>query len=239
MNRINRGMSLTWLGHATFKLVTREGRTVLIDPWVEGNPACPASQKTFDRLDVIAITHGHSDHMADAVTLAKKFQSTVVSIFEIHQILQQRGVTATSPMSKGGSQQVHGLRFTMTHAIHSSSVEEGGRLIYAGEPCGYVITLEDGLRIYFAGDTGVHGDMAIVGELYRPEIAVLPIGDLYTMGPREAAYAARMIGARVIVPCHFGTFPALTGTPEALREHLAEFKVAAEVVALQPGQSLQ
>jgi L-ascorbate metabolism protein UlaG (beta-lactamase superfamily) len=235
----SRGFGLTWLGHNSFKLVTRDGRTVLIDPWVEGNPACPQELKRFDRIDVMTISHGHGDHMADAVTLGKKFGPTIVCNYEIHLFLSKKGVTKTSPMNKGGSQEVAGLRFTMVNALHSSGIEDGGQVVYGGEPCGFVITLEDGTRIYHAGDTGVFGDMALIRELYAPDIALLPIGDLYTMSPREAAVATRMLQPQLVIPSHYGTFPALTGTPEALRAELAKLGVDVEVVALKPGETLR
>ena len=238
MSMINRGFSLTWLGHNSFKLVTRGAKTVLIDPWVEGNPATPKDQKTFDKLDVMTISHGHGDHMGDAVTLGKKLKPTVICNYEIHQYLTRKGVPNTSPMNKGGTQEAAGIKFTMVNATHSSGIEEGGQMIYGGEPCGYIITLEDGTRIYHAGDTAVMADMALIGEIYQPEIALLPIGDLYTMSPREAAYAARMLNPKYIVPAHYGTFPALTGTPEMLREELDKLKVTTEVVVLRPGESL-
>ncbi len=238
MPTLKRGFALTWLGHNSFKLVTRGAKTVLLDPWVEGNPSTPKDQKQFDKLDVMTISHGHGDHMADAVTLGKKLKPVIVCNYEIHLFLQRKGVPGTSPMNKGGTQEVAGLKFTMVHATHSSGIEDGGQVVYGGEACGYVITLEDGTRIYNAGDTAVHADMALIGELYEPDIALLPIGDLYTMSPREAAVAARMLRPKWIVPAHYGTFPALTGTPEALREELDKLNVKAEVVALRPGESL-
>jgi len=238
MTTLNRGFSLTWLGHNSFKLVTRGGKTVLIDPWVEGNPSCPKELKSFDKIDVMTISHGHGDHMADAVTLGRKFKPTVVCNYEIHLFLQRKGVPNTAPMNKGGTQEVGGLKFTMVHATHSSGIEDGGQVVYGGEPCGYVITLEDGTRIYHAGDTGVMADMALIAELYAPEIALLPIGDIFTMGPREAAVAARLLKPKIIVPAHYGTFPLLTGTPDALREEMKKLGVAAEVVALRPGEAL-
>jgi L-ascorbate metabolism protein UlaG (beta-lactamase superfamily) len=235
---LNRGFALTWLGHHTFKLVTRGGKTVLLDAWVEGNPACPKELKTFDRIDVMSISHGHGDHMADAVPLAKKFKPVVVCNFEIHLFLSRKGVANTSPMNKGGTQEAGGIKFTMVQALHSSGIDDGGQIIYGGEPCGFVLTLEDGTRIYHAGDTAMFSDMALIGELYQPEIAILPIGDLFTMSPREAAMAARMLKPKMIVPAHYGTFPALTGTPEALREELKKLGVQVEVKALRPGETL-
>ncbi len=235
---VNRGFALTWLGHNTFKLVTRGARTVLLDPWVEGNPACPKEHKTLDKLDVITITHGHGDHIADAVTLAKKFKPTVICNYEISLYLGRKGVTNTLGMNKGGTVEAGGLKFTMVQALHSSGIEDGGQVIYGGEACGFVITLEDGTRIYNAGDTAVHAEMALIGELYAPDIALLPIGDLYTMSPREAAVAARMLRPKWIVPSHYGTFPALAGTPEQLREELKKLRLDAEVVVLRPGETL-
>ena len=238
MSNLNRGFALTWLGHNSFKLVTRGAKTVLLDPWVEGNPSTPKENKTFDKLDVMTISHGHGDHMSDAVTLGKKLKPVVICNYEIHLYLSRKGVPNTSPMNKGGTQEVAGIKFTMVNATHSSGIEDGGQVIYGGEPCGYIITLEDGTRIYHAGDTAVMADMALIGEIYQPDIALLPIGDLYTMSPREAAVAARMLKPKYIVPAHYGTFPALTGTPDMLREELKKLKVTAEVVVLRPGESL-
>lgn len=239
MSTGSRDFSLTWLGHGSFKLVTRAGRIVVLDPWVEGNPACPPELKRFDRIDVMTISHGHGDHMADAVTLGKKFSPTIVCNFEIHLFLKKKGVTTTSPMNKGGTQEVAGLRFTMVHALHSSGIEDGGQMVYGGEACGFVIALEDGTRVYHAGDTAVFGDMALIRELYAPDIALLPIGDLYTMSPREAAVATRLLQPKLVIPIHHGTTPALTGTPDALRAELAKLGVQTEVVALKPGETLR
>jgi L-ascorbate metabolism protein UlaG (beta-lactamase superfamily) len=238
MSAVNRGFALTWLGHHTFKLVTRGARTVLMDPWVEGNPACPKELKSFDKIDVITISHGHGDHMGDAVTLAKKFKPVVVCNFEISLYLDRKGVSNTLGMNKGGTAEAAGLKFTMVHAIHSSGIEDGGQVHYGGEAAGFIVTLEDGTRIYHAGDTAVHAEMSLIGELYPPDIALLPIGDLYTMSPREAAVAARMLKPRWIVPAHYGTYPALTGTPEMLRDELKKLDLDIEVVALRPGETL-
>lgn len=239
MAQLGRGFTLTWLGHNSFKLFTRSGKVVLLDPWVESNPACPKPLQVFEQLDVMTITHGHADHMADAVTLGKKFRPIVVCNFEIHHYLLKKGLSTTAPMNKGGSQVAAGVRFNMVHALHTSGIEEAGQIVACGgEACGFVIELEDGTKIYQAGDTAAFSDMQIIAELHRPEIALLPIGDLFTMGPREAALAARLLKSRLIVPTHYGTFPALTGTPQALREELKKQGVDAEVVALEPGESL-
>ncbi len=232
------GNKIMYLGHSTFKITTPAGKVVLIEPWVMGNPKCPEALKKFDRLDVMLITHGHSDHMGDAVELARGHNPQIVGIYELCLWLESKGLgELTRPMSKGGTQKAGEIEVTMVHAVHSSGIEDGGKVIYAGEPCGYVIRLPGGLNVYHAGDTAVFGDMKIIGELYAPEVACLPIGDHYTMSPREAALAVRLLGVRHVVPMHYGTFPVLTGTPEQLRE-LTQDIAGLEIHALKPGQTL-
>ncbi len=232
----NLGVSITWLGHATVLYRAGGGRSVLVDPWVEGNPACPPASKKLEAVDVMLITHGHSDHIADAVSIAKKHRPEVACNHEISLYLADKGVEKLHGMNKGGSVTLLGVKATMVHAIHSSTIKEGDRLIPAGEPCGYVIEFENGTRVYHAGDTGIFGDMKLIGELYHPTIAVLPIGDLYTMGPMEASAAAKMLGVKYVVPIHHSTFPALTGTPAELKKRLAVWPDI-EVVELKPGET--
>jgi len=206
--------SLTWLGHAAFRLDTGAGIRVYVDPWLTG-PTCPDSEREPERADVIALTHGHFDHAGDAAELQQKLDCAVVGQPELLGWLQGKGVPEEKAvmMNKGGSVEAAGVRFTMTHAFHSSSTPDGS---YAGEPAGFVVTVDDTTRVYFAGDTGVFGDMQLIARLYSPTVAVLPIGDNFTMGPREAALALELLGNPRCVPCHWGTFPLLTGTPEAL-----------------------
>ncbi|HYX69334.1 MAG TPA: metal-dependent hydrolase [Terriglobales bacterium] len=230
------GAKLTWLGHATFKLETPGGKTVLIDPWVAGNPSCPEDQKTFAHVDVMLVTHAHFDHIADVLPLAKQHDPKVVGIFELVTWLEKKGVKQIAPMNKGGSQTVSDIRVTMVHADHSCGLQEGDQILYAGEACGYVIGLENGLKIYHAGDTNVFGDMRIIHELYKPDLALLPIGDLYTMSPKEAGYACELLRPKAVVPMHFGTFPLLTGTPAEFRRIAADLDV--EIIELRPGQTL-
>jgi len=210
-------LEITWLGHGTFQFRLDSGEVVLADPWTEGNPAYPKTHK-FDRLDAMLITHGHFDHIHDAVPLAKQFSPKVVAIYETCVWLESKGVQNTCPMNKGGSQQIGPLQVTMTHAVHSCGIQDEGRIIYGGEAAGYVIQLPDGRSLYFAGDTNVFSDMQLIAGLYRPELAFLPIGDLFTMGPREAAAACRLLKPAKVIPMHFGTFPPLTGTPQQLAE---------------------
>lgn len=232
-----RGLKLTWLGHGTFKLRTPEGKTFLIDPWVEGNPACPDSLKQFDAIDAMLITHGHFDHIADAVALAKKHKPAVVGIWELCQWLGSKGVENLVDMNKGGTTEVADVQVTMVGAEHSCGILDDGKIIYGGEPCGFVLRFQNGFTLYHAGDTNVFSDMKIIGELYQPHLACLPIGDHYTMGPRAAAHAIRLLGVKAVVPMHFGTFPILSGTPEALKA-LTKDIPGLEILALKPGETL-
>ena len=210
-------MQITWLGHGTFQFELPSGQVVLMDPWTEGNPAFPKDFK-IQKVDTMCISHGHFDHIHDAVPLAKRFSPEVVAIFETCHWLESKGVEKTRAMNKGGSQKVGGVTVTMTHAVHSCGILDDGKIIYGGEAAGYVLTFEDGRSLYFSGDTNVFTDMQLIEQLYHPELAIIPIGDLYTMSPREAAVACRFLKARRVIPMHFGTFPPLTGRPEALRQ---------------------
>ncbi len=232
-----RGNKITWYGHATFGITLPNGAVVMIDPWVKGNPACPDALKNVARLDVILVTHGHGDHIGDLLDLARAHKPKIVAIYETCLWLGSKGISNTLPMSKGGTQKVGEIEVTMVHAIHSAGIEDGDKVIYGGEPCGYIVRLPGGLTLYHAGDTTVFGDMKIIGELYAPELACLPIGDLYTMSPREAALAIRLLGVKHVIPMHYGTFPVLTGRPETLRD-ITQDIAGLEIHALKPGESI-
>jgi L-ascorbate metabolism protein UlaG (beta-lactamase superfamily) len=233
-----KGNRITYFGHSTFSLTTPSGQVALIDPWLKTNPMCPEAWKNVPRLDVIFLTHAHDDHSMDLLELAKQHQPKLVTNFETYLWLTAKGFEKEcAPMGKGGSQTVGEFDVTMTHAFHSNSIDEGGARLNAGEPGSYVIRMPGGLTIFHAGDTAVFGDMKLIGELYKPELAMLPIGDRWTMGPREAAYAIKLLSVKHVIPMHYATFPMLTGTVEGLQQETREI-AELTIHALKPGESL-
>ena len=227
---------VTWLGHAAFRIDTPGGKRVYVDPWLE-NPNCPENEREPEQVDLIALTHGHGDHVGQTVGLAQRFGCPVIALVELRGWLSGQGLPedATEAANKGGTVEKDGVKVTLTDAKHSSSAFENGTFVYLGEPAGLVIEVENGTKLYFAGDTCVFGDMALIGRIYEPDVAVLPIGGHFTMDPREAAVAVELLGVGQAIPCHYGTFPLLAGTPEEWRELLT---TACEIVAPEPGETV-
>jgi L-ascorbate metabolism protein UlaG (beta-lactamase superfamily) len=230
-------LSITWLGHATFIITTPGGKQIVTDPWLEGNPMCPPDRQRIDKADLILVSHGHSDHTASVVPVARATKAPIVAVHELAGWLERKGLQGVKGMGIGGTQAVAGLEVTMTPAVHTSSVVEDGEIVYLGSPVGFVVRLENGMAFYFAGDTALFGDMRLIAEMHAPEIAFLPIGDHYTMGPDAAARACQLLGVRQVVPMHYGTFPVLTGTPERLKHLVEPFGV--DVLVLKPGETAQ
>jgi L-ascorbate metabolism protein UlaG (beta-lactamase superfamily) len=228
--------SLTWLGHGTFRLDSPGGKRIYIDPWL-GNPNCPEGEKEPERVDVIALTHGHDDHLGQTIELAQKFECPVIAMLELRDWLSLQGIhhdDAEAP-NKGGTVEVAGIKITLTDAKHSSSVFRDDKIIYLGEPTGLVFELEDGKKVYFAGDTCVFGDMQLIGRIYQPDLAALPIGGHFTMDPREAAVALELLGTKRCLPCHWGTFPLLAGTPDELKKLAPDV----EILTPEPGEAVE
>lgn len=224
-------VQLTWLGHGAFRFDTPGGNRVYLDPFLD-NPKCPEGEKEPERMDILALTHGHGDHIGRSVELINRFKPAVVGIIELVGWLEQQGAdVAESPgMNKGGTRDVDGVKFTMTDARHSSGGPNGE---YLGEPAGFVVQAENGTKLYFAGDTAVFGDMSLIGRIYEPDVAILPIGDHYTMGPKEAAVALELLGVKRCVPCHYGTFPILRGSPDELAK-----LTDVELLVMEPGETI-
>ncbi len=230
-----KGNKLKYFGHSAFSITTPSGQVALLDPWIS-NPVCPQDAQKLERVDAIFLTHGHSDHLGDTLALAKQFKPKIVSTFETYKWLEFKKTGGTAvPINKGGTQKVGDFEATLTHAFHSNSIEDGDQVIYGGEAGGFVVKLPGGVTIYHAGDTAVFGDMKLIHEMYKPDLACLPIGDVFTMGPREAAMAIRLLGVKYVVPMHYKTFPQLTGTPEELRKEAKDI-AGLEVLAMQPGE---
>ncbi|MPZ18817.1 MAG: metal-dependent hydrolase [Luteitalea sp.] len=229
-------LAITWLGHGTFLLESPGGRRILLDPFLTDNPACPEQyRRSVGPLDAMLITHGHGDHVSDALRIGRETEAPVVGSYEVCAWLEQKGLKNLVGMNIGGTTTVAGVRITMVQAIHGSGFVEDNRIVYLGLAAGFVLRFEDGLVAYFAGDTDVFGDMRLIAQLYEPQLAFLPIGDHYTMGPRQAALACELLGVKQVVPMHYGTFPVLTGTPAALRK-LVEPK-GVQVLELEPGRT--
>jgi L-ascorbate metabolism protein UlaG (beta-lactamase superfamily) len=232
-----KGSTITWLGHAAAHITTAKGTEILIDPFLEHNPKYPKNYKLPEKLDLLLLTHGHSDHVADAVTVSKQHSPQIVGIFELVAWMQSKGANDVVGMNVGGSYRFRDVTISMVEARHSSSIEDGGKFLYAGEAAGFVVAIDGGPVIYHAGDTTVFSDMQIIRELYAPEIGLLPIGDHYTMGPKAAALAAKFLGVTTVIPIHYGTFPQLTGTPDELESYLKGTSV--KVLKPAPGEALK
>ena len=227
-------LSITWYGHATFLVGTPGGKRIVFDPWLTGNPSTPAGAK-IDKADLICVTHGHSDHTGDVLAVARATGAPVVAVFELANWFRSKGLKDVVDMGVGGTVDVKGLKISMVPAVHTSSIDEDGQQLYAGLAAGFIVALEDGRSIYFAGDTAVFGDMALIRQMYSPEIAFLPIGDHYTMDPKGAAIACGLLGVKQVVPMHYGTFPALSGSPDDLKRLVEPRGV--DVLVLKPGET--
>ena len=245
-SEIGKNVKVTYLGHAAFKIISPKGVVIYIDPFLSRNPKTPPEMKTVEKADLILVTHGHGDHVGDTLAIAEKTNAKIVAIAELGRYLKSKGAKDVTRMNKGGTVTIHGINITMVNALHSSSVTETEeissvqkkeRIVYTGDPAGFVIRLENGFSVYHAGDTAVFGDMKIISEIYKPELSLLPIGSHFTMDPTEATYAAKLLGSKYVIPMHYGTFPLLTGTPEIFLKLMKEVPQT-KVLVLKPGETI-
>ena len=236
VKRIGRDVKVTWYGHAAFKIESPKGRIILIDPWLD-NPKAPSSARNIDRVDLILVTHGHADHIGNTVDLAQKFDATVICNSDIAEYLKSKGVKKTEVLDYSGTYEVDNIKIIMVHADHGSSLDNNGQRMNGGLAVGFVIQCENGATLYHAGDTGVFGDMKLIAELYKPDVVMIPIGGKYTMGPKEAAKACELLNPKCIIPMHYDTFPALTGSPVELK-NLLPAPLKNKVVDILPGDTV-
>jgi len=215
--------TITWFGHATFRLILPDQRVMFIDPWLTENPACPPELCTVPRCDMIVLTHGHGDHVGDVAALVGKFNPLVFGNYDLCTVLQRRiGAGRFEGMNTGGTMRVDGVRVSLTQAFHSSGVDSPEGPLYGGMPNGVVVGAEGLATVYHAGDTDVFSDMKLIARLHEPKACILPIGDRFTMGAKGAALAAEMLQPAAIIPCHYGTFPILDQSADAFRAALPE-----------------
>ncbi len=228
---------ITFFGHSAFRIVTGSGLRIWIDPWLD-NPKAPKDTGELE-ADIVLVTHAHGDHLGNTVSLASSSATEVVAIHELQQYLLAKGLPNVTGMNIGGTYHTKGITITMVMAVHSSSIQEGQEIIYGGEAAGFIVRLEDGLKLYHAGDTALFGDMAMIGSMYYPKVAMLPIGDHYVMGPREAAYACKLIDPKMVIPMHFGTFPVLTGTVGEFERQMKAHHIDARLEHMEPGATIE
>ncbi|MDX1691446.1 MAG: metal-dependent hydrolase [Acidimicrobiia bacterium] len=227
----------TWLGHAAFRFRLKDGTVILVDPWLEGNPACPEAEHTQERVDAIYLTHGHFDHFGDTLALAERHGPQIFCNHEISIYLEGQGVDNVVGLNIGGAVEgPGGVTGILVNAVHSSGISGGDGIVDGGDPGGWVLHLPDGPTVYHAGDTAVFGDMALIHAMHDPDVALLPIGGHFTMDPRGAARAALLVDAPTVVPIHYGTFPILAGTPEDLAGELESTDIT--VVTATPGEPI-
>jgi L-ascorbate metabolism protein UlaG (beta-lactamase superfamily) len=227
-------MKITWFGHAAFLL---EGsKRILIDPFLTGNPNASIRPEEIE-TDVIIVTHGHGDHLGDAVEIAKKNDVPVVCIHELSRYLSKKGVEAVG-VNIGGTAKFRGVSVTLVHALHSADVEEDDQLISTGQAAGVIVEL-DGVRVYHTGDTDVFLDMQLIGELHKPDVMLVPIGDWYTMGIKGAVKALELVKPKYAIPMHYNTFPVIEQDPEDFKKAVEEAGLDTKVVVLNPGESFE
>jgi L-ascorbate metabolism protein UlaG (beta-lactamase superfamily) len=237
--------TITWLGHGTWQMTTGAGTIIYLDPWIKGNPACPIQLEDIKQADIVCVTHGHSDHLGNAIELVKQTGAVLVTLPEVAAYCERHGIPYDDKggcVHTGGSIRQKDVQIHAVFALHYADIwgkeyEQTGQVTAGSGCCGMVITPDNGQPIYFAGDTGVFGDMALIGKLYHPYVSVLPIGGKYTMGIREAAYAMEMLGSPYLIPGHYNTFPGQMANLDELAQQMAVRAPQTCLKIIQPGES--
>lgn len=228
-------MMIKWLGHSAFQITTNHNLRILIDPFISNNPVSPVTVEELT-ADLILVTHGHQDHFGDTLEIANRTRALIVANHEHSLFLSKQGLNAQG-MNIGGTVEVQDIEVTMVNSTHSSDMDFIEEIGAGGSSCGFILKLENGRKIYHSGDTGLFGDMkTVIRDVYEPNIALIPIGDLFTMGPREAAIAADWLSPEVLIPMHYNTFPAIEQNPMEFAEMVESLNTDIEVVILEPGE---
>ena len=229
-------MNIIWYGHSCFKIELGSS-TILIDPFLSDSPTYQGTVEDASQgVTHVALTHGHDDHVGDTVDICQATGATLIAVFELATYLAGKGVAKIDPTNTGGAVSHPGFRITFTPARHSSSTSHDGNNIYLGNPCGLIITPDDGPVIYHMGDTDIMADMALIEELHHPEIGIVPIGDRFTMGAASAALACRkFFHFKTIIPCHYGTFPIIDPDASAFLKEMQGYNVVVPEIGASVG----
>jgi len=238
---------IRWLGHPAFEIITDEGKYIYLDPWLNGNPVSPIKAKDVKRADIVCVSHGHFDHLGDAIEIAKKTGAKLICSPEIGFYADSKGLKydeASCPLNIGGSVNINGITIHMTFAAHTTELygeewHKEKKVLPGSGSVGYIIETENNIRIYFAGDTGLFGDMRIIGDIYNPHIALLPVGGKYNMGPKLASIAVKWIRPEVVIPMHYNTFPAIKQDMEVFEKYIEDVVPGIRLVVLKPGEKFE
>ena len=236
----NKNVTIHYIGHSSFLFETNSGQRIIIDPWLIDNPSTNETVESIGKIDFVLITHGHFDHVGDSIEILKaNTNAKCIANFEICNWLGTKDIPNVSPMNHGGTQIFDNFSISMVNAIHGSGISDSSKdnLVYGGLAAGMILNFDEKYSIYHAGDTSIFGDMSLIRDLHQPDLTIIPIGDHFTMGAKEAAMATSLINSDSYIPMHYGTFPVLTGSPDEFKT-LVESQSKSEVIIMKPGEKI-